>query len=296
MLGGWTSDSFGEQNMLKRAALALAVLLAAGSVRAEECPTEVPDDPGQQRQLAKKWFARGESAAQTGDDLAALKAYQCSLSFVLHGFTAYNVGQLAEKIGDLELAITSYGQYLTLLPDAKDADQIRTRVEVLKERLAKVQEGDKSTAPPLEKLSEKSKEESFPDPVAQWGAGPPMLPAVPDVVAEPHQGMSYRTMGYITAGSGAVLVLGGVLSNVLARGQMDTCNSEYRQGNQSAAESACSNAKPLAYLSYGLFGVGGAALATGVVLMFLPAREATSDVTLDLRPEGGLSLRYAGRF
>jgi hypothetical protein len=118
---------------------------------------------------------------------------------------------------------------------------------------------------------------------------------VPDVVSERHQGMSYRTMGYITAGSGAVLVLGGAISNVLARGQMDTCNSEYRNDHQSAAESACSNAKALAYLSYGLFGVGGAALATGVVLMLLPPRE-TTDLALDVLPEGGLSLRYAGRF
>lgn len=281
--------------MIKRAVLLLAVLLVAGSVRAEECPAPAPDDPGQQRQLAKKWFSKGESAARAGDDLGALKAYQCSLSFVLHGFTAYNIGQLAEKIGDLELAVASYGQYLTLLPNAKDAGEISTRIEVLKERLAKVREGDKSTAPPLEKLMEKSQEESFPDPAAQSQAGPPTLIAASPSPPERRERMSYRKMGYITAGSGAVLVLGGVLSNVLARGQMDTCDSEYRGGHQSAAESACSNAKALAYLSYGLFGVGGAALATGVVLMFLPARE-TTEVAFDVLPEGGLALRYAGRF
>lgn len=281
--------------MIKRALLALAVSLAATSARAEECPADVPEDSAQRRQHAKKWFSKGESAARAGDDLTALKAYQCSLSFVPHGFTAYNIGQLAEKIGDLDLAIASYRQYLTMVPDAKDAQEVSTRVEILKERLAKVQEGGRSDGPPLERLIGKSKEESFPDPVASWGAGPPLLTAVPEPVKEEPAGTSYRTVGYITAGSGAVLALGGVLSNLLARGQMETCNSKYEDDDQSGAESACSNAKPLAYLSYGLFGLGGAALATGVVFMFI-SDDPAPEVTFAVPPGGGLSLAYAGRF
>ena len=279
--------------MIKRAAIALAVLLAAGSVRAEECPTEIPDDPGARRQLAKQWFAKGESAAHAGLDLEALKAYQCSLSFVPHQFTAYNVGQLAERIGDLDLAIASYEQYLSMVPDAKDAAEVSQRVEVLKERLAKVREEDASRDSPLERILEKPKEESPSEPVVQAPVVPP--PTVPTVAAQQPESASRRTTGYITAGGGLVLVLGGVLSNVLARGQMDTCNSEYEQDHRSAAESACSNGKALAYLSYGLLGVGGAALATGVVLIFLPEQPAT-DVALGVLPEGGLSLHYGGRF
>jgi tetratricopeptide (TPR) repeat protein len=281
--------------MIKHAAIALAMLLAAGAVRAEDCPTDVPDDSGERRQLAKKWFSKGESAAHAGDDLAALKAYQCSNSFVPHGFTAYNIGQLAEKIGDLDLAIASYGQYLKMMPDAQDAEAVGARLDLLKERLAKVREGDKDTGPALDRLLAKSKEESFPESPVPEPAASPEPTTVEDVSAKKDVGMSYRTMGYITAGSGAALVLGGVLSNVLARGQMDTCDTEYKNGNQSAADSACSNAKPLAYLSYGLIAVGGAAVAAGVVLMFLPPREA-ADVAFDVLPEGGLSLRYAGRF
>jgi hypothetical protein len=86
-----------------------------------------------------------------------------------------------------------------------------------------------------------------------------------------------------------------VLSNVLARGQMDTCRSEYKKENQSAAESACSNATALAYLSYGLIGVGAAAVVTGAVLMFVRPSEA-SDVAVNVLPEGGLSLHWSGRF
>jgi hypothetical protein len=283
--------------MIKRVATVLAVFLAASSVRAEECPRDAPEDSGLRRMLAKKWFSKGETEAKAGNDVAAMKAYQCSLMFVPHGFTAYNIGQLAEKTGDLEVAIASFGQYLLLVPDAKDAKEIGERVETLKDRLAKVRDSDKGLGgsgnePPLEHLMEKTQEESFPD-AAMVPEPPTSESGVSSTTG--HRQRNYRRIGWITAGGGAVLVLGGVLSNVLARGQMDTCRSEYKKGNQSAAESACSNATPLAYLSYGLIGVGAAAAVTGAVLMFVRPSEP-DDVAVNVLPEGGLSLHWSGRF
>ena len=286
--------------MIKRVATVLAVFLAASSVRAEECPRDAPEDSGLRRMLAKKWFARGEAEAKAGNDVAAIKDYQCSLMFVPHGFTAYNIGQLAEKTGDLEVAIASFGQYLLLVPDAKDAKEIGERVETLKDRLAKVRDSDKGLGgsgnePPLEHLMEKTQEESFPD-MAMVPGPPTSEPGVASTTGQ-RGSTKYRTLGWLTAGGGAVLVLGGVLSNVLARGQMDTCRSEYKQGHQSAAESACSNATPLAYLSYGLIGVGVAAVVTGAVLMFVrPSASEPDNVAVNVLPEGGLSLRWSGRF
>lgn len=283
--------------MIKRVATVLAVFLAASSVRAEECPRDAPEDSGLRRMLAKKWFSKGETEAKAGNDVAAMKDYQCSLMFVPHGFTAYNIGQLAEKTGDLEVAIASFGQYLLLVPDAKDAKEIGERVETLKDRLAKVRDSDKGLGgsgnePPLEHLMEKTQEESFPD-AAMVPEPPTSESGVSSTTG--HRQRNYRRIGWITAGGGAVLVLGGVLSNVLARGQMDTCRSEYKKENQSAAESACSNATALAYLSYGLIGVGAAAVVTGAVLMFVRPSEP-SDVAVNVLPEGGLSLHWSGRF
>ena len=282
--------------MIKRVAIALAVFLAAGSVRAEDCPTEAPDDAGLRRALAKKWFAKGESEAKAGDDVAALKAYQCSSLFVPHGFTAYNIGQIAEKVGDLEVAIASYGQYLLLVPDAKDAKEVSERVDALKDRLAKARGNvgvgaSGSSETPLDQLLDKPLEQPFPEPAADK---PPV--AEPAVTAKAsREPVNYRTLGWIGLGGGGALVLGGVLSNVLSRGQMDTCRSKYADKKQSEADTACSNAKALAYLSYGLFGVGGAAIAAGAALMFIHPSES-SDVGLNVLPEGGLSLRWAGTF
>lgn len=291
--------------MMIRIAAALTLLLAASSVRAEDCPSDMPDDSNVRRSLAKKWFAKGESEGRAGNDVAALKSYQCSLKFVPHGFTAYNIAQIAERVGDLEAAIASYEQYLLLVPDAQDAKQISEKLDSLKERLAKVRQSDggaveRAAAPPIDKLMEKANDEPV--------VSKPSKPAVSETPASEsddslrarrHSQSNYRTLGWISLGGGGALLAGGVVTNLLARNSMSKCRSEFNQGEEhlAAAESACSSAKSMAYLSYGLFGLGAAAAVTGVVLLFVQPGQSEQDVALvDILPEGGLSLRWQGRF
>ena len=216
--------------MIKRIALSLAVFLAAGTVRAEDCPGEIPDDAGLRRTLAKKWFSKGETEARAGNDVQALKAYQCSMTFVPHGFTAFNVAQIAERIGDVEVAIEGYRQYLLLVPEAKDAQEVNERVETLKERLVRAREGAASE-PPLEALMRKGQEPRSETAVAE----PPPAQAV--TAPEPDESLwdswrtsSRRTLAWVALGGGGALALGGVLSNVLARNSMSTCREEYAKG------------------------------------------------------------------
>jgi hypothetical protein len=90
--------------------------------------------------------------------------------------------------------------------------------------------------------------------------------------------------------------VGGLITNLLARSKMNTCNSKYNAHPQdiSGAEAACSDAKPLAYMSYGLFGVGAAAAAVGTVLVLRPTE--SSEVGVNLLPEGGLAFGWSGRY
>src|SRR4051812_23325132 len=106
------------------AALYLLILLGAASARAQDmtCPTEVPGSSTERRARAKEWFSRAEAAEAASDPIAAVKAYQCSLHMVPHAFTAFNLARLAEKTGDLELAIESYDAYLKLAPEAPDRE------------------------------------------------------------------------------------------------------------------------------------------------------------------------------
>jgi tetratricopeptide (TPR) repeat protein len=294
---------------IRTALVAVTVLLIASTVRAEVCPDNIPEDSATRRAQAKKWFSIGESAAGAGEDVAALKAYQCSLRFVSHGFTAYNIAQVAERVGDLELAIASYNQYLLLVPEAKDAQEVNERLESLKVRLAKARQREKAMAAMTAATAKGPAKGIEPPRVAAGPSDQGSTPAGESTAdtrdskptesvteATPRSGSKYRTAGWIVYGGAGVLLVGGVVMNVLARGKMDTCNSKYNAIPQdlSGAQSACSDAKPLAYMSYGLLGLGAAAVAVGTVLVLRPTE--SSEVAVKLLPEGGLALGWGGRY
>jgi tetratricopeptide (TPR) repeat protein len=273
-------------------ATALAVLLCAGPALAEECPDVVSEDSGVRRQQAKKWFTKGEDAIKSNDDLVALKAYQCSLKFVPHGFTAFNIAQIAERVGDLELAVASYNQYLLLVPDAKDMDDINRKVDGLKQRLARVKQQERAAKAPRPAVAPRP---VAPAPVvASANQSATQTTTTAEVSSTESSGPSFRTYAWISYGSAAALVLGGVITNLMSRSKMDTCREKYSQDDRVAADSACSDAKPLAYTSYVLFGLGGAAAALGTFFVLRPTD--SSEVAMSPLPEGGLALRWGGRF
>jgi hypothetical protein len=275
--------------MMRSLLISVAVLSTVGAARAEVCPDALPSDGGQRRVQAKKWFGRGDEAVNSGDDLAALKAFQCSLKFVPHGFTAYNIAQIAERIGDLELAIFSYNQYLLLVRDAKDTQEVNHKLDALRERLAQVRPAEPAVA-------------AIESPKANAGAAEP--PAQDSTAADTNPAESVssqeptapsRAGAWIAFGSSGILAGAAVLLNLAARSKMDSCRSAYRQNqDQAAAESSCSDAKALAYTSYGFFGASAAALVVGTVLILRPT--PASSVALNVLPEGGLALRLGGQF
>lgn len=281
---------------MRFAAIALASLLVASTALAEECPDTVPDDSGVRRQQAKKWFSKGEESTKAGDDLAALKAYQCSLKFVPHGFTAFNIGQIAERVGDLELAVSSYNQYLLLVPDAVDGAEVTRKIGELKQRLAKVKRQERALAssPPVVPV------EPAPVAEAQPIAPPPPPAAAPPTsspeqsVTREHTGISLRTWAWISYGGAAAFLTVGLVTNLMARSKMDTCRSTYYKSGQPAAQSSCDTASALAYTSYAMFGLGGAAAALGTFFVLRPTD--STEVAFAPLPEGGAALRLAGRY
>jgi predicted RNA-binding protein with TRAM domain len=280
--------------MIRFAVAAITVFLTASSVRAEECPSDIPEDSGIRRVQAKKWFSKGQTYSEAGDDIAGLKAYQCSLRYVSHGFTAYNIAQIAERIGDLEVAIASYGQYLLLVPDAKDQQEVSDKVNALKERLARAKEKEKEilAAKPVGGPAPAAAQVETKSPAVVEAKEPQPVESMTEKPAGPN----YRLAGWIVYGGAGVALVGGLITNLLSRSKMSTCNTKYNAVPQdiSGAEAACSDAKPLAYMSYGLFGLGAAAVAVGTVLVLRPTE--SSEVGVNLLPEGGLAFGWSGRY
>jgi tetratricopeptide (TPR) repeat protein len=275
---------------------ALGVLLTAGAVHAEGCPDQVPEDAVARRAEAKKWFSQGQTATDAGDDVTAIKAYQCSLKFVPHGFTAYNLAQVAERVGDLDAAIRSYDEYLLLVPDAKDAQEVKERVVALRRRLAKARQATEDLTE-IKPPPASSSPALTVQPPAQAQPAPQSLASAPQaepVAAQSSSSNHYRTAAWIVYGGAGAALVGGLVTNLLARSKMDTCRSTYPNGGQAAAEPVCNDAKTMAYLSYGLFGVGAAAAVVGTVLILHPTE--SSDVALQVLPQGGLTVGWSGTY
>jgi hypothetical protein len=196
------------------------------------------------------------------------------------------------------------------MPGADDAAEVRARLASLKQRLAKARaQGEfglepKATAP-AETPSATALEP--PAPIATVVPIEPLAPAAPVLAAEPKRNAEsvaeqspptkdHRMAAWIVYGGAGAALLGGVITNLAARSKMNTCRSEYNSTGQvtSAAQSACDAAKPLAYVSYGLFGVTAAAAAVATVLVLRPADSST--VSVNVAPAGGLALAWSGRF
>ena len=275
-------------------------VLSASAVRAAECPTSSPDRTEERRALAKEWFARAEAAENTGNDVEAVRAYACSMKMVAHAFTAYNLGRVAERSGDLELALRSYKAYLTLKADAPDKEEVQAKITELEAKIKEVKENviGETPTPSETSPSEAQPEATTPPPKVK----PIPIEPVPQVTEQGGEGRGYgRLLVWIVGGVGVAALTTGIITNIIARGDMNTCNSEADAGHLATAKASCDSAKPAAYTSYAMFGVAGAAAAIEGVLLYRLWAGGSSDSSADTSVSlgwlpGGLSLSARGRF
>lgn len=280
-----------------------AFVLASGPLwptmaHAETCP-DVPDDEvALRRSMAKEWFAKAEEAEAGGDRQAAIRRYACSLNLAPHPSTAYNLGTVAEKSGDLSMAVDGFRTYLKLATEATDRPAIEARIIALE---AKISELRKDIAPKAALQPTVATPPAVP-PLGAAGAAPVAAADAARPAAPSNAGASAHrrhTAGWIT-GAGAVGALGaGLALNVMARSKMTTCFSQYGAGVPGALD-RCDEAKPLAYGSYVLFAAAGVAGAVGAaLLLWTPEAAAPEQPEVALAPAlvpGGAGLVASGRF
>jgi tetratricopeptide (TPR) repeat protein len=278
--------------------------IGVGTVRAETCP-EIPDNEvALRRSMAKEWFAKAEESEAAGDRQAAVRRYACSLGLAPHPSTAYNLGTVAEKSGDLSAALDGFRTYLKLSPEAADRPSIEGRIVALEAKLAELRKALTPKAPP--QAPAVSGWEASSAPVAE--APPALTPPPTGPVRQTDDDHPHLVAGWISLGGAAASLGVGVALNLMARSKMDDCYRLYR-GMTPGALDQCANAKPLAYGSYALLGLGGALVATGAALLLWPSEAKagedtpkgtagdTTDVDVALIPSaGGATLLATRRF
>jgi hypothetical protein len=272
-------------------------VLNAAAVRAAECPASSPDRTEERRALAKEWFARAEAAENAGNDVDAVKAYACSMKMVAHAFTAYNLGRVAERSGDLELAMRSYKAYLTLKADAQDKDEVQAKITELEAKITQVKEsivgGEPATAEPG--TGEEQTEGAAEPPKVEKPLPIEPPPHVTQPVPEARE--SSRIAEWIVGGAAVAIFAGAWIPNFMARSDMSKANSTT---DVNVSRSAWNSAKTEAYWSYALFGVAGAAAVVEAVLLYRlysNGSDSSSDTSVGMGwTPGGLTLSARGRF
>jgi hypothetical protein len=245
--------------LLLASSVVALVLSGAAAARAETCPDIPATETSLRRSMAKEWFAKAEEAETSGDKPAAVRRYACSLGLTPHPSTAYNLGTVAEKSGDWSMAIEGFRTYLKLSPEAPDRPTVETRIAALEAKLAELR---KDLQP---------KETPAAEPVVP----PPIAPPIPPPPPSPDQRAHGRHVaGWITLASSLTAVGGGVALNLVARSKVDECYRQWSSTGSNAALDRCDEAKPFAYGSYALFGVGGALGATSLLLLLWPTGDA----------------------
>ena len=287
--------------------------LDASVARAAECPASSPDQDKERRALAKEWFARAEAAENAGKDVEAVRAYTCSMKMMAHAFTAFNLARVAERSGDVELALKSYQAYLTLKGDATDKDEIRVKIQELEAKIREVKEmtgGENTEPPPVAPVTESTEsapaEETAEVPVAPPVVEKPVKPVTrepaPQVTEPGGEGRGLSpVLAWVVGGVGVAALATGIIMNIVARNDMDSCNSKFAANDIPGARSACDSAKPAAYTSYAMFGVAGAATAAEAIIFYSIFWSGNGDSSADTSVSlgwipGGLSLSARGRF
>lgn len=106
----------------------LALLLAVTGTQAQAADAA-------DRAAARKAFERGSRLYEQGRYAEAATAFEEAYRAVPNGVVLYNLGQCYEKLGELDKALTSYREYLRLVPKAEDREKVQTLIANLETRV-----------------------------------------------------------------------------------------------------------------------------------------------------------------
>src|SRR4051812_12403642 len=218
------------------AAVAVAILLAYAAPAAAQNATQADED------AAKAHFLAGSAYYEQADYAAAVKEFNEAHRLSKRPDLLYNISVCYERLGHWDDAIAALQQYLTERPQATDRAVIESRIKNFEARRDAEKAEEATTAAPV------------PTPAPRT-----MPPAKRRHVAS-----------LIVGGIGAGLLLGalgtGVAAHLTYSDLTDKCGGKICNGNDQTLRDEQSFGKTLTISTDVLLGLGGAALATGIIL------------------------------
>lgn len=199
---------------------------------------------------AKSFYEQGKAEFEAGRFEDAMAAFTEAYNLTAEPKLLFNLAACAEGMKDKERAKAYYQVYLEELPDAEDANDVRARIE---------------------KLSKEPTSEPVPvtEPEAKPAAAPKPDESI-DAAAfynKPQEKKKHAPIWpAVTIGVGGMTLAAGMITAILAKTRYDGLESTCKPN---CTDDQVSTAKAPAVAADVLFGVGGAAVITGVVGLVL---------------------------
>lgn len=285
-------------NRHRRAAspLLLALLLALTGTGAQAADTA-------DRTAARRAFERGTRLYQQARYAEAAASFEEAYRRVPNGVVLYNLGQCYEKLGEWDKALSSYREYLRLVPGAEDREGVEGLIANLETRLEATRRPQVTVA--SEPAGAQVHLDGQPRGQTPWSApvevgpheleltlpgyltlkralevraGEPLqlqlvLAPAPAVAPSSTPGVAEapsargRTWTWVAAGAAGAAAAGAVTLGLMARSDARELTSRARE--RAEAQPLYDSARSKSRTANVLYGVAGVAAAAGVTLFFV---------------------------
>lgn len=223
-------------------AVLTAAILAYAAPAAAQTPTQADED------AAKAHFLAGSAYYEQANYADAVKEFVEAHRLSNRADLLYNISVCYERLGRWDDAIGSLQQYLRERPDAPDRAVIESRIANYEQR--RDQEKARAQAPP------------------------PVAPAPPAAAAPtPRRHVASWIVGGIGAGLLVAALGTGITAHLTYSDLTMKCGGTVCNGGDQTLRDEASFGRALTISTDVLLAVGGATLATGVILFILEARK-----------------------
>ena len=242
-------------------------------------------------QEAKDHYDRGMAHYELGEFAAAIDEFKLAYASSQAPGLLFNLAQASRLNKDYEQALHFYRAYLRVRPDAANRDDVEKRIAELEPVVAVREKAER------ERLSAASTQPSSPTLIAPTAEARPT--EAPAVVARPRpSGRPERIAGIAVGAAGVGLLAAGIGVGAAA---LDAQNklSALAVGNGSwtpSQASLYSTGQRDAAASTALYVVGGAAIATGVVLYAIGWRRDRARFAVAPAAHGGAQAVWSCAF
>lgn len=265
----------------------LATLLAASTSALAQPAPPAPQpaaDADAKKAEAKALYEKGLGHYNLGEWDLAIDAFRKAYAISSAPGLLFNIGQSFRLKKDYEQALYFYGTYLRLKPDAANRGDVEARMKEMEEAIE--EQKRMQNKPPIGTVTPEGgavTTTTTTTTVAPTGTTTSTSPAAQGETGVKSQ--SLITAGYVTAASGAALLITGAVFGSMARSAEKDLNSlstdrgTWTQEQQDIYDAGKRN-NTIAIIS---FVAGGAAVATGATLFILGTMKK-SKTTVAINP------------